>query len=288
MPRAARRPAGPSRSARAQQQRIERALDRRGLLHASGPSAGGLNIQRHAIHPGARRHRPATRRRSASRKADHRRRYAQLHAAVVRCAGADRPPAARTRPRAGSRPRFRTSSAPGRRRSPAWPDIGPWPPPALDQRVQLGRSSDRRRCARLGAVATAAALDHVGRHRPRRAGETDQRPLRLQRRAHELQGLRRPPPAALVDASTSARQRLDWRQGRRPWPLAGLKPDVLAQRRGQQQDVGEHDGRVNANRRMGCKVASAAICGFRQKAMKSGAFCPQRPVFRQGIAPPGA
>ena len=103
-------------------------------------------------------------------------------------------------------------------------------------------SSPRRRL-----VGRAAPGDHVGRHRPGRAGEADQRHLRRQRRAH---GAHR-----LVDR----RQRLVHRLGgpqpreirgrrhrREPRALALDEDELRAQRVRHQQDVGEEDGRVEA------------------------------------------
>jgi hypothetical protein len=97
--------------------------------------------------------------------------------------------------------------------------------------------------ARLFTVPAAAALDHVGQHRPGRARKADQRPLRLEGRAHPAQRL------------ADGRERLPGR--RRPGlhfrqfgkraklrSFAGLEPHVLAQSPGDQQDVGEDDGSV--------------------------------------------
>ena len=62
-----------------------------------------------------------------------------------------------------------------------------------DQRVEGRRVAvDQRPRRRL--VGGAAAGDHVGRHRPGRAGEADERHVRRQRRAHDAARSRRPAP----------------------------------------------------------------------------------------------
>ncbi len=58
----------------------------------------------------------------------------------------------------------------------------------LDQGVHPAGIGDRQGPG-LAAVAAGAALDHVGGHRPGRAGEAYQRPLGLQFLAYVGQGL---------------------------------------------------------------------------------------------------
>ena len=101
----------------------------------------------------------------------------------------------------------------------------------------------------LGArvLARRAALDHVGGQREGRPGETDQRQVRRQRGArgtHRLHhkgqrfgGIHLPQP---FDVSRGLQGIVQHR------PVAGAEFELHAHRFENQQDVGENDGRVDA------------------------------------------
>src|SRR5690606_2428795 len=102
---------------------------------------------------------------------------------------------------------------------------------------------------RLGPFALAdgarLAIQHVGGHGPRSAGEADQRPGRLELATDYREGLA-DLSQSVAGAGGAFAHGLNWRQSTQPRSLAGLEPDVLTQGPRDQQDVGEDNRRVEA------------------------------------------
>ena len=95
------------------------------------------------------------------------------------------------------------------------------------------------------ADGAGLAVQHVGGDRPGRAAEADQRPLRLQGRSHpaERTAHRR---QMLAGRGRQRGHLIRLRHAAEPRTLARLEPHLLAQGAGDQQDVGEDDGGVEA------------------------------------------
>ena len=90
-------------------------------------------------------------------------------------------------------------------------------------------------------IGRALSGDHIGRDRPRRAAEADQRDLRIERGAHPAQRFIHRLELGEVGLR---RQRLDLLrriQRIEPRAFADLEPDRAAERVGNDQNVGEDD-----------------------------------------------
>ena len=138
--------------------------------------------------------------------------------------------------------------------------------------------------AGLGAFALAdgamLAVQHIGRHRPRRAGEPDQGALGLQRRTHDRQGF---PHSRQMLARR--RRQLGHPTGDRhfakPGPFPRLEPDVLAQGARDQQNVGEDDGRIEAETPHGLKRRLGRHLGVQAEGDEVRRLGPQPTVLGQ-------
>ena len=116
--------------------------------------------------------------------------------------------------------------------------------PVDQRREQVGMAIGEQ--ARRRLIGRAAAGDHVARHRPRRAAEADQRDLVAAARLDARDGLehrREPRPVGLVAQRGEIGGGLDRLEAR---PFALLEADALAERVGDDENVGEQDRRVEA------------------------------------------
>ena len=112
---------------------------------------------------------------------------------------------------------------------------------AKASRMPIGHHPRRR------LVRRALARDHVGRDRPRRAAEADQRDLRIELAAHAAQRLDTPARACAKSACAASDATFVRRIQRiEPRPFAGLEAHAAAERVGDHQDVGEDDRGIEA------------------------------------------
>ena len=127
---------------------------------------------------------------------------------------------------------------------------------------------------RLGLVLAAAALDHVGRHRPRRPAKADQRHVFRQLRHHAAPQSRRPGRTALQQKSDRAAPdvlAVPHRLELRPFALDEL--NLLPERIRARSRISEKTiAASRSNRRSGCSVTSAASAGLRQRSRKEPAL----------------
>ena len=107
-------------------------------------------------------------------------------------------------------------------------------------RMPVGHHPRRR------LVGRAMAGDHVGRHRPWRAAEADQRDLWIERAAHDLQRLEHRRELAEIGVLRQRRDLGGIIQRLEPRTLADLETHRTAERIGDHQDVGEDDRRIEA------------------------------------------
>ncbi|MNV37755.1 hypothetical protein D3C71_1292860 [compost metagenome] len=129
----------------------------------------------------------------------------------------------------------------------------------LDQNLEQGCDLFRFRIgigSGRGALALAdaagLAVQHIGGHGPGRPGEPDQSLCRIEFSAHQAQGMAHrlqgfPSPGCQLPHG------LHRRQGAEARAFAGFEPDLLSQGSRDQQDVGEDDGRVEAEPAHGLK-----------------------------------
>ena len=126
----------------------------------------------------------------------------------------------------------------------------------------------------------APPLNHVGRHGPGGAGKADQGAFRLKGRPHPGQGLSNGAEATGRGLDLAG-QGGDLGKWAKPWPLARLEPDFLAQGLGDEQDVRKDDGGVEGKpphgleRRLG---GHFRIVAEGQEVLRPG---PELPVLRQ-------
>ena len=90
-------------------------------------------------------------------------------------------------------------------------------------------------------VRRALSGDHVGRDRPRRAAEADQRDLRIEFAAHAAQRFIDRLEFAEVGMRRQRRDLLRRIQRIEPRAFAGLEPHLAAERVGNDENVGEDD-----------------------------------------------
>ena len=129
-----------------------------------------------------------------------------------------------------------------------------------------------------------AAFDHVGRHRPRRAGKPDQRRLRRQLRPEARHRLIDRAQMLMELAEPELRQVLAVLQRLQHRAAPFLEADLLAQGIRHHQDVGEQDRRIEAEapdrlqRHLGCQ--HRVVAKVQERARRR----PGPAIFRQ-IAP---
>ncbi|MNN37660.1 hypothetical protein D3C81_1516180 [compost metagenome] len=129
----------------------------------------------------------------------------------------------------------------------------------FDQNLQQSRDLLRLRIG-IGAGRSPLALhdgagfavQHIGGHGPGRPGEPDQSLCRIEFSAHQAQGMAHrlqglPRPGCQLPHG------LHRRQGAEARAFAGFEPDLLSQGSRDQQDVGEDDGRIEAEPAHGLK-----------------------------------
>ncbi len=118
---------------------------------------------------------------------------------------------------------------------------------------------------RVGLIGGAAAGDHVGRNRPRRAAKSDQRrPRRKSSRARAQPSRRRGRTCRRCARGRGARGQLAHVRSARARAFALGEGHALAERIGHDEDVGEQDRRVEAEaadrlqRHLGCELGRVA------------------------------
>ena len=130
------------------------------------------------------------------------------------------------------------------------------------------------------ADAARHPVQHIGGHRPRGSSKADQRLVRIQRRAHQRQGLAHL-LQRLSGSFSPVTHGFNRRHRSQPRAFAGLKPDLLAKGPGDQQYVREDDGCIKAEPPHRLQGRLGRLFGRQAKGDEIRRRCPQRPVFRQ-------
>jgi hypothetical protein len=156
----------------------------------------------------------------------------------------------------------------------------------LDQHVEQGVDLGRVLVGeppRGGALLGGFAVEHVGRHGPGRAAEADQGATGIELRLDPRKGLtdRREGLAGLVGHRPHG---AELREGAEPGALADLEAQFLAQGLGDEQDVGEHDGRVEGKPTQRLQGRLRRHFGVQAEGDEVGGLRPQGPILRQ-VAP---
>ena len=136
----------------------------------------------------------------------------------------------------------------------------------------------RRHQPRRRLVRGAAAGHHVGRNRPRRPAEADQRLVGSQRAAHpphRLEDRRKPlgQPVRVESRDPLGIDRIE------PRPFAFDKAQPASEGIGNDQDVGKEDRRIEVEAPDRLQRDFGRRSGSRQRSRKEPAVCAQGPVF---------
>ena len=155
----------------------------------------------------------------------------------------------------------------------------------LDQTIDQPRESFRIAIGeqpRRRLVGRAMAGDHVGRDRPRRAAEADQRRLRRQRRFH--------PPHRLIDRRQHCRHRAAPRsaisafasdQRLEPRAFALDEPNLAPERKRHDQNIGKQNRRIEAEAPHRLQRHFGGKFRIEAEIEKAAGFLPHRTIFRQ-------